>query len=113
MFIKTERGSRMLNHSLPLLLYCSKSIDYFLSQHSFFSAQSAFLSQAVAQESLAWQQESVSTTASTVSTVVSSPSEAALVVLLPVQDIIAKENVTATAAKNNLVLIPFKFALNV
>ena len=37
MFIKTERGSRMLNHSLPLLLYCSKSIDYFLSQHSFFS----------------------------------------------------------------------------
>ena len=58
MFIKTERGSRMLNHSLPLLLYCSKSIDYFLSQHSFFSAQSAFLSQAVAQESLAWQQES-------------------------------------------------------
>ena len=38
MFIKTERGSRMLNHSLPLLLYCSKSIDYFLSQHSFFSA---------------------------------------------------------------------------
>ena len=100
-------------HSLPLLLYCSKSIDYFLSQHSFFSAQSAFLSQAVAQESLAWQQESDSTTASTVSTVVSSPSEAALVVLLPAQDIIAKENVTATAAKNNLVFIPFKFALNV
>ena len=110
MFIKTERGSRMLNHSLPLLLYCSKSIDYFLSQHSFFSAQSAFLSQAVAQESLAWQQESVASTAtaSTVSTVASSPSEAsALLVLLPEQEITAKENVTATAAKKSFVFIPF------
>ena len=29
------------------------------------------------------------------------------------QEITAKENVTATAAKNNLVFIPFKFALNV
>ena len=111
--LKEKREQNVFQHSLPLLLYCSKSIDYFLSQHSFFSAQSAFLSQAVAQESLAWQQESDSTTASTVSTVVSSPSEAALVVLLPAQDIIAKENVTATAAKNNLVFIPFKFALNV
>ena len=74
------------------------------------------MSQAVAQESLAWQQESASSTtaaASTVSTVVSSPSVAALLVLLPAQDIIAKENVTATAAKNSFVFILFKFALNV
>ena len=36
----------------------------------------------------------------------------ALLVLLPAQDIIAKENVTVTAAKNSFVFILFKFALN-
>lgn len=63
------------------------------------------MSQAVAQESLAWQQESDSTTASTVSTVVSSPSEAALVVLLPAQDIIAKENVGSVVILGGLSLV--------
>ena len=71
--------------------------------------QSAFLSQAVAQESFAWQQESVASTAtaSTVSTVASSPSEAAaLLALLPEQEITAKENVTATAVSYTHLTLP-------
>lgn len=110
------KGSIALDRAILPFIYSSNSIDYFLSQHSFFSAQSAFFSQQAAEsfwqqavESLTWQQESVASTAtdSTVSIVVvaSSPSEAVLAVLFPEQENTANENVTAIAAKNNLVFI--------
>lgn len=80
------------------MLLCDK--NYFLSQalsHSFFSLQQAFV-------------ESHACTSSTTSTSVASTSVLAAF-LLP-QEVTAKENATATAAKNNFVFIS-NFALNI
>ena len=87
-----------------LLPFVSDNLAYYFLSQAFFSHPASSLQHALVESQAAESDLQQGAAASTVSTSTDSADTSVLAGLLP-QEVTAKENATATAAKNNLVFI--------